>query len=108
LGEITFRRIYGTQTDRVLKHLHHLDSLTCDWILGHAYGKVICRPELPIELKERLAVLALAATGCWRQWQSHVDNARRLGVSVKVLKKDMAATPWPPDLVKAQALKQLP
>jgi alkylhydroperoxidase/carboxymuconolactone decarboxylase family protein YurZ len=108
LGESTFRLIYGKQTSRVLKHLHHLDSMTCSWILGHAYGKVLSRPELAIEIKERLAVLALAATGCWRQWQSHVDNARRLGVSVEVLKRDMTATSWPPDSVKAQALERLP
>ncbi|MFQ5749163.1 MAG: carboxymuconolactone decarboxylase family protein [Planctomycetota bacterium] len=94
MGLILFRRLYGNDADAVLEHLRNLDPALPAWILGHAYGRVLSRPGLPVEDRERLALLALAATGCWKQWGSHARIARRLGIPAALLAEDLDRTDW--------------
>jgi len=93
-GLTLFRRLYGSDADPVLEHLRKLDPDLPAWILGHAYGRVLSRPGLPVEERERLALLALAATGCWKQWESHARIARRLGLPATLLAEDLDRTDW--------------
>jgi len=93
-GLETFNFLYGEQSEPVLNHLHRLDPLFQQWILRHAYGTVLARPHLSVECKERLAVLCLAATQCWKQWQSHVSIALRHGVDLQSLREDCKAVSW--------------
>jgi len=93
-GLALFRRLYGSDAEPVLEHLRNLDPALPDWILGHAYGSVLSRPALPAEERERLALLALAATGCWKQWESHARIARRLGIPAALLAADLDQTDW--------------
>jgi alkylhydroperoxidase/carboxymuconolactone decarboxylase family protein YurZ len=92
LGEAHFRQLYAEHADRVLQHLALLDPTLCGWILDHAYARGLLREGLSIAQSERLAVLCLAATGCWKQWESHVAIAERQGVSRVTLLADCAAS----------------
>jgi alkylhydroperoxidase/carboxymuconolactone decarboxylase family protein YurZ len=94
-GELNFRQLYAEDADRVLKHLAWLDPIFCEWILDHAYARGLQREGLDVTQIERLAVLCLAATDCWKQWESHVAIARRLGVTRATLQADCeAAQAW--------------
>ena len=50
-----------------------------DFVLGHAYGRVLARPGLAADRRELLAVAALAALGQDRQLASHARGAVRCG-----------------------------
>lgn len=80
-GEPMFNTIYGDRSEAVRSHLrgHHPDL--CTWVLGHAYGRVLSRPGLEPELREMLAVAALASLGQDRQLASHARGAVRCGAS---------------------------
>lgn len=94
-GEALFRELYGEDAAKVLPHLEKLDPLFTDWILSHAYARVLARPRLNLAEKERLAVACLAATRCWKQWESHVAIALRHGVDLGTLRADLnAAGAW--------------
>ncbi|HEX9793275.1 MAG TPA: carboxymuconolactone decarboxylase family protein [Planctomycetota bacterium] len=93
-GRTFFASLYGRDAQAVLPHLESLDPLLAEWILGHAYGRVLARPGLPVPERERLAVLALAASGCWQQWESHARIALRLGVPRERLAADLRAGSW--------------
>lgn len=108
-GEAFFRRLYGEDAGRVGGRLRELDPLLAEWILGHAYGTVLARPGLTLAERERLAVLALAATACWEQWTSHVRNARRLGIPPATLAADLELVPdWPREELRQEARRRLP
>jgi alkylhydroperoxidase/carboxymuconolactone decarboxylase family protein YurZ len=94
LGLKTFQHLYGEQSERVLHHLQRLDPLLHRWILGHAYGSVLSRPHLSVASKERVAILCLAATQCWQQWQSHVLIALRHGVPLQTMRADLREIAW--------------
>ena len=89
-----FTRLYGDDAYAVLSHLAQRDSTMQKWILGHAYGQVLSTSSLSLEEVERLAVLCLAATDCWKQWESHVRNTLRLGVESAQLLADLDAVEW--------------
>lgn len=93
-GEERFRHLYGEDAEPVLARLTALDPRFRDWILGHAYGSTGDGHELPLALAERLAVLALAATGCWAQCRSHLRGALRHGVTADQLRGDLTAADW--------------
>jgi alkylhydroperoxidase/carboxymuconolactone decarboxylase family protein YurZ len=75
-GELNFRKLYADEADRVL---------------NHAYARALLRDGLSLAQTERLAVLCLAATGCWKQWESHVAIAGRQGVTIATMQADCAA-----------------
>ncbi len=90
-GAAQFAAVYGPDAARVLARLTELDPVLRDWILQHAYGRAYQGPELRLEERERLAVLALAASDCWKQCASHLRACRRLGVSRAQLLADADA-----------------
>jgi len=88
-GEACFARFYGEQAQKVLTHLKNLDPLFRNYIVEHAYGRILARPRIPIATKERLALLCLAASLCWKQWESHARIALREGVTIATLQADL-------------------
>lgn len=90
-GEAVFRELYAEDADKVLPHLDKLDPTLRAWILEHAYARVLARPRFSLAEKERLAVACLAATRCWKQWESHHSIARRHGVALETLQSDLHA-----------------
>lgn len=93
-GKRMFRSLYGEDSDRVLGHLEGLSPDLAQWILDHAYGRIMNRPGFEPDYRERLAVLALANCECWSQWESHVRNCARLGIPKSVLLEDMQDISW--------------
>jgi hypothetical protein len=102
-GESAFRDLYHDRADRVLSHLRMLDPLSTDWVLQHAYARVMSRPHLTTPVQERIAAMALANTHCWQQWRSHVDIALRLGVSTTTLREDLDAVDWLDSTTRSRA-----
>lgn len=86
-----FESIYGSGSDRVrdLLNSHHADF--GQWILEHAYGRVLARPGLSGSRRELLASCALAALGQDRQLASHARGALRLGADFDELGEALAA-----------------
>jgi 4-carboxymuconolactone decarboxylase len=80
-GRALFERIYGDGAARVEGLLAELHPDLCDWVLGHAYGRVLTRPGLSARERELLAVAALAASRQDRQLASHVRGAVACGAS---------------------------
>lgn len=76
-----FRRIYAKQADPVLDRLEAILPGYSSWIIEHAYGRVLSRPELPAEERELLAVAALSAMRCPNQLKSHARGAMNLGAT---------------------------
>lgn len=94
-GELNFRALYADDADRVLGHLERLDPCLQAWILDHAYARALLPDCLSLAQTERLAVLCLAATACWKQWESHVAIAKRQGVTRATLQADcLQAHAW--------------
>ncbi|MCH2102226.1 MAG: carboxymuconolactone decarboxylase family protein [Planctomycetes bacterium] len=91
IGEAVFRELYAEDADKVLAHLEKLDPTIRAWILEHAYARVLVRPRFSVAEKERIAIACLAATRCWKQWESHHKIARRNGVLVEQLLQDLGA-----------------
>ena len=107
-GEHNFRELYAEDADRVLDHLAILDPILRAWILDHAYARALLRGGLSLAQTERLAVLCLAATGCWKQWESHVAIAIRAGVTPTILLADcLAAQAWVGKATSTQARARL-
>jgi len=89
----------GYETDRLLDGRRLFDAIYADaaptvrarlaahhpqlsrWIEGHAYGRVLARPGLPLAMRELLSCAALAALGQPRQLAAHVRGALRAGAT---------------------------
>ncbi len=93
-GLARFREVYGSDAPAVLARLDDLDPHLRDWVLRYAYARGYAGPQLTLIERERLAVLALAATGCWKQCDSHLRACRRHGASAARLRDDAAAGGW--------------
>ena len=76
-----FGQIYGQQSKTVLESLDAILPGYSAWIIEHAYGRVLGRPELAAVERELLAVAALSAMGCPNQLKSHARGAIHLGAS---------------------------
>lgn len=76
-----FERIYGRNASGVQRRLAGFHPDFADWVLGHAYGRVLSRPGLSADRRELLAVTALAATGQDRQLASHARGALACGAT---------------------------
>src|SRR5207249_711942 len=66
-GAAFFDRVYGHDAQRVLGNLRAVDAEVAAWILDDAYGKVLSRPAVSASLRERVAVVLLAAQGLRNQ-----------------------------------------
>lgn len=80
-GRGLFARIYGAGAPQVEGILHDAHPDLADWVLGHAYGRVLTRPGLEPKERELLAVAALAASHQDRQLASHVRGAMACGAT---------------------------
>lgn len=74
-----FRQIYAAQAEPVLDSLDAILPGYRSWIIEHAYGRVLSRPQLPARERELLAVAALSAMRCPNQLKSHARGALHLG-----------------------------
>lgn len=93
-GRRHFERVYQTDAPQVLARLNFLDPILRDWVLEHAYARGYSGSGLELLERERLAVIALAASGCWKQCDSHLRACRRLGWSEQELQADARAGDW--------------
>lgn len=80
-GRALFERIYESKGEAILTTLEAGHADFADWILGHAYGRVLARPGLTARMRELLAVAALASQGQLRQLASHARGAVRCGAT---------------------------
>jgi len=101
-GEAVFREVYGADAMPVLQHLRRLDGGFTSLVLRHAYGGVFGHSPLPLPLRERLSVLALADSGCEMQAKSHLRACLRHGVCKETLLADCLAVDWLPQTVQEQ------
>ncbi len=84
-GSELFERIYGSDAERVRAGLTSGHPEFDNWVLGHAYGRVLARPGLRTDVRELLASCALAALGQERQLASHARGALRCGAPLEDL-----------------------
>ncbi|HJM39855.1 MAG TPA: hypothetical protein QGG59_07035 [Planctomycetota bacterium] len=94
-GEAFFRELYGDDANLVLPFLDQLDATLASWLRDHAYGRVMNRSLIPLEHRERLAILLLAADQCWKQWESHARICLRLSIPLNQLGMDADNLAWP-------------
>ncbi|MHC5066164.1 MAG: carboxymuconolactone decarboxylase family protein [Planctomycetota bacterium] len=80
-GLALFEQIYAGQSEAVLKNLEAVLPGYSAWIIEHAYGRVLSRPQLSPMERELLAVSALSAMRCPNQLKSHARGALHLGAS---------------------------
>ncbi len=106
-GAEAFAEVYGSDAAPVLARLGELDPQLRCWVIEHAYGRAYAGPLLDLQERERLAVLALAATHCWKQCDSHLRACLRLGVSLETLCKDASAGDWLPNDARATLLARI-
>lgn len=100
-GRGLFRRVYGSDTERVLLGLFALDPELPHWVLEDAYGRVLARPGLDAAARERLAVAMLCALDLPRQLRGHLLGALRCGATVEQLRADLEGVR---DLLPAERL----
>ena len=93
-GREHFERVYQADAGPVLDRLTFLDPHLRDWVLEHAYARGYGGQGLDLLERERLAVLALASSGCWKQCESHLRACRRLGHGAAEMTDDAAAGGW--------------
>lgn len=84
-GSDLFETIYGSDSAGVRGMLRGFHPDFGDWILEHAYGRVLSRPGLDAHFRELLATCALASLGQERQLASHARGAVRCGASFEEL-----------------------
>ena len=80
-GRALFESIYADQSEAVLRSIDSCMPGFTDWILEHAYGRVLSRPGLEARVRELMAVAALTVLRCPAQLVSHARGALRLGAS---------------------------
>ncbi len=80
-GTQLFHTIYGSVADKVLERFENVAPDLADWMVTEGYGKVLSRPELPIQLRELCIASVLAVQKNDRQLVSHVRGCARVGVS---------------------------
>jgi 4-carboxymuconolactone decarboxylase len=80
-GAKFFDRVYGKDAARVRANLCALDAEVAAWIESDAYGKILSRPGISASLRERIAVILLAAQGLRNQLSGHVRGALNCGAT---------------------------
>lgn len=82
-GEALFEKIYASKSQDVLNRIafHHPELK--NWILEHAYGRVLSRPALSPKQRELASVAALVVSRQWKQLLSHLRGAIRCGASTE-------------------------
>jgi 4-carboxymuconolactone decarboxylase len=80
-GEALCRRVYGPSYSRLVARVRSLHPDLARCMVEQGYGRVLSRPGLGVRAREALTVAVLAATGRERQLVSHLEGARRVGVT---------------------------
>ena len=86
-GLRTFRRVYGSQSGRVLAFLDSLGSGVSSSILEHAYGSVFARRGLSLAEREVLTIVVLSGHGHAKQLYGHIRGALRSGLTEGELRR---------------------
>jgi 4-carboxymuconolactone decarboxylase len=79
-GEQLCKRIYGERYQRLLNSMDRLHPDLTDWILEDGYGRVLSRPGLAVEDRERAVLVTLMATGMQNQFRAHLRGCLNLGM----------------------------
>ncbi|MFI5279925.1 MAG: carboxymuconolactone decarboxylase family protein [Gemmatimonadales bacterium] len=82
-GEVTGRRIYGANYDKLYKGLAALHPAFQAWIVLDGYGRTISRPGLDLMRRELCAIAMLVAQNTPRQLHSHLKGALNNGASAE-------------------------
>ncbi len=85
-GLRALRRVYGSQTDKLLSSLEAMFPGLSTMIVEDVYGKVIARRGLTLRERELVNIAVLTIQGLNRQLHSHVRGAIRVGVSPTTLR----------------------
>lgn len=94
-GRAFFDRVYGRDASTVRTNLAALDAEVAEWIEADAYGKVLSRPGMEPSLRERVAVVLLAAQGLRNQLSGHARGALNCGATPAELSSFLeAAAPF--------------
>jgi len=94
-GQALFERIYQRQAASVQARLTSFHPDFADWILGHAYGRVLSRPGLSADRRELFAIAALAVSGQDRQLASHTRGALFCGATQAEIRATLEVIePW--------------
>lgn len=88
-GRRVFQKIYGEQTQNVLKSLGALHPELVRWILRDAYGRVFTRSGMSLKERELSNVATLGVQGFVPQFFSHVRGVVRVGVSRRAVKEPL-------------------
>ncbi|MFI5208628.1 MAG: carboxymuconolactone decarboxylase family protein [Gemmatimonadales bacterium] len=80
-GEVTGRRIYGANYDKLQEILGALHPAIRAWIVLDGYGRTISRPGLDLMRRELCAIAMLVAQNTPRQLHSHLRGALNNGAS---------------------------
>lgn len=96
-GRDTFGRVYGPDAERILARIRGLDEEAARRVIDDAYGRVLSGPGLPLDVRERIAVVVLAAQSLANQIPGHVAGALRCGASEREIVADLdACARWIP------------
>ena len=107
-GKELFERIYAGKSKEVRQRLASFHPALEQWILEHAYGRVLSRPELSPKQRELASVSALVASRQWRQLLSHFRGALRCGAELEEIRAVLQELrPFAPPAVLAKARRLL-
>lgn len=101
-GERTCRTVYGPTYDALRRHVARLHPAVDQWMVVDGYGKVLSRPQLDLDVRERCIAAVCAATAQLPQLGSHLRGARRTGVTFAELDATLDAIS---DIAPADALE---
>ena len=90
-GRAFFDCVYGRDAARVRSNLETVDAEVAAWIERDAYGNVLSRPGISASLRERIAVVLLAAQGLRNQLSGHLRGALNCGASAAEVAEFLAA-----------------
>ncbi len=79
-GTKVLKKIYGTQTNRMLENLSKLNRALPGWITSEVYGKVFTRRGLLLKERELINVTVLFLQGYQKQLFSHIRGSVRVGI----------------------------
>jgi 4-carboxymuconolactone decarboxylase len=79
-GELTCRRVYGSNYEKLRENVRRLHPALDAWILADGYGRILSRPGLDLPRRELCAIAMLVPQRAGRQLHSHFVGARNVGV----------------------------
>jgi 4-carboxymuconolactone decarboxylase len=90
-GEETCAIVYGASYQPLRANIRALHPSLDAWMIVEGYGKVLSRPELPLQHRELCIVAACAASGQERQLHSHLHGALHAGASIQMVRDVLIA-----------------